>query len=99
MYRIQTNSKRISELTREKGLAQTKLKQLQNTIEQQNKENEDDDANFYEVDRLLYGKLVEKREYLVRWKGFDSSHDKWIRESDLQCPDTLKKYKQLKSKK
>lgn len=93
------NEKRIAELTHEKDLAQAKFKQLLNTFDQQNQKDEESDDNFYEVECLLRDKMVQKRSYLVRWKGFDSSHDSWILESDLQCPDILKKYKQLNGKK
>lgn len=39
--------------------------------------------------RKNYGKM----EYLVRWKGFDESHDSWSQEGDLFCPLILKRYK------
>lgn len=92
------NEKRIIELSKENKLLQARFNQLQNSISQhEDAEKCDDiDENFYEVDYLLDHKLVEKRAFLVRWKGFDSSHDSWVEESDLQCPRILKKYKQSK---
>lgn len=94
------HNKRITELTREKDLSQAKLKQLQNTITQQNRESEDEseDNGFHEVECLLRDKVVQKRAYLVRWKDCDSSQDSWILESDLSCPKILQKYKQSKRK-
>lgn len=90
------NDKQVVELIRERDLSQAKLKQLKNTIEERNQESDESDDGFYEVESLLSDKMVEKRAYLVRWKGFDSSHDSWILESELQCPEILKQYKQSK---
>lgn len=99
------NEQRISELSRERDLSQAKLKQLQNAFAQQSTamksndlESEESDSE-YEVERLLGDKLVQKRHYLVRWKGYGSSEDQWIEESKLNCPSILKKYKQTKCKK
>lgn len=93
------NNKQVAELIRERDLSQAQLKQLKNTIEERNQENDEGDDNdgFYEVECLLSDKKVEKRAYLVRWKGFGSSHDSWILESELQCKEILKKYKQSKN--
>lgn len=92
--------KRISDLIKDRDLLQARYKQLQNSIAQQKSveevdEQEQDDGQ-YEVDRLLDDKMVRTREYLVRWKGYDSSHDCWVCETDLDCPSILKKYKSTK---
>lgn len=101
------NRERILELTRERDLSKARLKQAQNGIAQQNITNEtsrgekskdDSDDTFYEVENLLADKMIQKRAYLVHWKGFDSSHDSWVYEADLNCPNILKKYKQFKRK-
>lgn len=34
----------------------------------------------------------ENREFLVRWKNFDSTHDCWLKTSSLKCPMILKNY-------
>lgn len=71
---------RITELVRERDLSKAKMKQLENAIiqVQQNAESDDSD-NVHEVEYILQDKLVEKRAYLIRWKGFDSSEDSCTR--------------------
>lgn len=90
----------VSELMRGRDLSKAKLKQLENTIAQNQHDHISEESdNVHEVDRILNNKLVEKRAYLVHWKNYDSSHDSWVLESDLHCPTILKKYKQSQRKK
>lgn len=90
----------VSELMRERDLSQAKLKQLENTIaHNQHDYISEESDNVHEVERILNDKLVEKRAYLVLWKGYDSSHNSWVLESDLHCPTILKEYKQSQRKK
>lgn len=97
------NEKQISVLSRDRDLLQAQAKQFQTVISQQidskkaNSCKNSSDEEEYEVECLLNDKLIEKRVYLVRWKGFDASHDSWVEETNLNCPSILKKYK-LKSK-
>lgn len=97
------NLKRIAELTHGRDLFKAQLKQLQNSLaqqavtEQQNEPNKSDD-DFYEVECLLDDKLVQTHRFLVRWKGYDSSHDSWIDEENLNCRGILRKYKLSKKK-
>lgn len=91
--------KRVSDLTRDRDLSQARYKQLKNSITQQKTADEESSQNnfngeLYEVECLLDDKMIRKtRQYLVRWKGYDTSHDSWVKESDLKCPSILKKYK------
>lgn len=97
--KLKTESgKRIPALVKDNKLLQARFNQLQNAISQQESANEckENDEEFCEVDRLIAHKIIEKRTYLVRWKGFGSKDDSWVEESNLQCPAVLKKYKQSK---
>lgn len=96
--------KTISDLKRENNLLVSQRKQLNAELARNEHQNEkqnsdDDDENVFEVESLLDDKVIAENHYLVRWKGFDSSHDSWVRESNLCCPSILKTYKQLKKKK
>lgn len=97
------NLKRIAELTRERNLLRAQLKQLQNGFNRQsvakneNKADECDDEQ-YEVESLLDDQFIRVRQFLVRWKGYDSKHDSWVSETDINCPHMLRKYDQSKKK-
>lgn len=93
------NLKRIAELTREKNLFRAQFKQLQNG-HVANVDNESNDCNneSYDVERILDEKMIRTRWFFVRWTGYDSSHDSWVDEKDLNCPRLLKKYIQSKNK-
>lgn len=95
--------KRNKELIRERDLLRAQFKQLQNGFARQKTSKDDDDSHDnddeqYEVERLLDDKLIQTRQFFVRWKNYDSSHDSWVYEKDLNCPRLLRKYDQLKKK-
>lgn len=47
----------------------------------------------FEVEKLLNHRGSKgKREFLVRWKGFNSEEDSWQKEQNLSCPKILKQY-------
>lgn len=92
-----TNQKTISNLMRENQLLVSKNKQLQAALVPTEDVNlNTDDSDLFEVETLIENKVVNENHFLVRWKGFDSTHDSWERESNLSCPHILKKYKKLK---
>lgn len=92
--------KRIGEVTRERDLLRAQFKQLQNGFARQSEEKKpnDCDDDRYEVERLLDDERIQTQRFLVRWKGYDSSHDSWVNENDLNCPRILKRYIQSKKK-
>lgn len=56
------------------------------------------DENVYEVEKLLSDKIMRKKQhFLVRWKGFDETHDSWVQKENLNCPKILQKYFKTKT--
>lgn len=53
--------------------------------------NEDED---YEVERILDVVVHRnnKREFLIRWKGYSSNSDSWEPEENLDCKDLIDKF-------
>lgn len=96
----QEDLKKTADKLETMAIVNRELEEKCRAIIDENKSNheETDEGNYHEVECLLRDKIVQKRAYLVRWKGFDSSHDSWILESDLNCPKLLLKYKQSKRK-
>ncbi|XP_068618529.1 chromobox protein homolog 3-like [Battus philenor] len=48
----------------------------------------------YEVERILevHHKKSGKRDFLIHWKGWSSKFDSWEPESNLNCPELIKKF-------
>ena len=59
---------------------------------------DDDDDASYEVQRILAHRGAgEKREYLVRWKGYTSDHDSWEPLSNFNTREVIERYHAAKS--
>jgi hypothetical protein len=49
----------------------------------------------WEVEKIIKERTFgcwKKKQYLVCWKGYSPSHDKWIPEEDLHAPDLLAEF-------
>lgn len=98
---IQNNTKTISDLKTENKRLQAQLKQFRSGILQRQSNdshnktsNEHSDDQSYEVDAIIAHKNCKSgRLYLVRWKGYADDEDSWEKESNLDCPKILNKYK------
>lgn len=48
----------------------------------------------WEVERIVGVKYNEdnSREFLIHWKGYREADDSWEAETNLNCPDLIKKF-------
>lgn len=48
----------------------------------------------YEVEKIVGQRLVKgrRRQFLVRWKGYDENSDTWELEKDLNCPELIEEF-------
>ena len=54
-----------------------------------------DGEEEYEVEEIINERRKgcnKKLEYLIKWKGYPSSENSWINESDLHAPELLAEY-------
>lgn len=59
-----------------------------NTVEM-----EEEDTDVYEVERIIRHKgSTGNRMYLVKWKGYNSRDNTWVREVDLNAKELLEEY-------
>lgn len=81
---------------------QAQVKQLQSGIEMANEHNQTESEkksskrisnNQFEVERILSHKKTKRTRYfLIKWLNYDSTHDSWVAERNLNCPGLLNKY-------
>ena len=58
-----------------------------------------DGQEEYEVEEIIterFNKRTRKRQYLVKWLGYPTSDNSWVDETDLDAPELLDEYSQLK---
>jgi len=57
------------------------------------KTTEDVEASEYEVDKIVDVRTRRgKRQYKIRWLGFESKDDTWEPEKNLNCPDKIQEF-------
>lgn len=92
------NEKTIADLKRENQHLLARMKQQQNgllqfndSIKRKQLQSEEEDKE-YEVEKILNHRNVVGRQYLIRWKGYDSDEDSWENEKNLNCAKLLNAY-------
>lgn len=82
---LKTENQHLDALYKE---LQAGINQNQNDVEQ------DETSGSYEVEQILDHKKKRKViMYLVRWAGYDPSHDSWVPENGMNCTEILSNYK------
>lgn len=76
--------------------AKTPSKRPKNNWDDKN----DDENAEYEVERILEVRIKKnnKREFFIHWKGWSNKFDSWEPESNLNCPELIKKFMDKVSK-
>lgn len=89
------DNKIICDLKRERQQLLARIKQYQAGMGQQQSSTKlnNESSQEYEVEAILKHKdTTNGRQFLIRWKGYDSSEDTWEGENNLKCPTVLNKY-------
>ncbi|KAH0560111.1 heterochromatin protein 1-like [Cotesia glomerata] len=56
-------------------------------------EENDNSEQEYEVEKIISRRTIKgRRQFLVRWKGYDESADTWENEKDLNCEQLIEDY-------
>lgn len=94
-----TNQLNISK--KENTHLQARCLELQMGIDQSKTEtqsNQLEENGYYEVEKILDHKIKRNGTcYLVSWTGYDPSHNCWVTEKNLCCPNILNNYKSSKN--
>ncbi len=59
-----------------------------------------DNQEEYEVEKILDSRWYGRRctlQYLVKWKGYPNSDNKWINQKDVHAPEKIREFKKLNS--
>lgn len=87
------NSKNSRDGKKRKGSKKETKSPAKKTKSNWDSKNADENAE-YEVDRILevHHKKNGDREFLIHWKGWSNTFDSWEPESNLNCPELIKKF-------
>ncbi|KPI97359.1 PREDICTED: chromobox protein homolog 5-like [Papilio xuthus] len=88
-----TKSSRGKKGLKRKSNTKTKMSPKKTKNQESDSEEADEEAE-YEVDRILevHHKKSGERDFLIHWKGWASKFDSWEPESNLNCPELIKKF-------
>lgn len=79
----------MNEAKQQNRVLRARIEQIQQV---KSKANRNDDGLF-NVEKILNHKLIKKtRFFFVRWEGYESSDDSWVKESQMHCKDLIETY-------
>jgi hypothetical protein len=59
---------------------------------------EEEEEDMFEVEEIIDDRIYhDRRQFLLRWKSFDSDEASWEYEDDMNCPELIDGYKQRKA--
>ncbi|XP_011310703.1 heterochromatin protein 1 [Fopius arisanus] len=63
------------------------------TTSQDNGDENNDEDQEYEVEKIVAHRTIKgRRQFLVRWKGYNEDADTWEQEKDLNCPKLIEDF-------
>ncbi|XP_015119463.1 heterochromatin protein 1 [Diachasma alloeum] len=79
----------------EKGVARKRRKKEEQkpTTSQDNSDGNEEEDKEYEVEKIVAHRTIKgRRQFLVRWKGYNDDADTWEQEKDLSCPQLIEDF-------
>ncbi|XP_063979905.1 uncharacterized protein LOC135163926 [Diachasmimorpha longicaudata] len=78
----------------EKGVARKRRKkEEQKPTTSQDNTDENEEEKEYEVEKIVAHRTIKgRRQFLVRWKGYNDDADTWEQEKDLSCPQLIEDF-------
>jgi hypothetical protein len=79
----------------EEELNRGQKRKASTSVSQRDSRNGDDDEQLYEVERIVSRRKRKGRvEYLLKWKGWDDSHNSWIAAKECACDELVEEFEE-----
>ncbi|ELR12069.1 Chromatin Organization Modifier domain containing protein [Acanthamoeba castellanii str. Neff] len=79
----------------EEELNRGQKRKASTSVSQRDSRHGDDDEQLYEVERIVSRRKRKGRvEYLLKWKGWDDSHNSWIAAKECACDELVEEFEE-----